>query len=79
MSNEKFLTITEFQFSFGKRENGNPKISRNTIITWLDKGLPKLQAGGQGKLLIPYYKALKWLEEDTPDNIKKETEECLEN
>ena len=69
MSNEKFLTINEFQFSFGRRENGNPKISRNTIITWLDKGLPKLQAGGHGKLLIPLYKALKWLEDDTPDNV----------
>ena len=72
MSNEKFLSREEFQFYFGTKEDGNPKISRNTITSWLDKGLPRLQAGGQGKMLIPLYKALLWLENDTPDNIIKE-------
>jgi len=58
MNNEEYVTRKEF-CSF-------LNISHNTLIKWLGAGLPRLQPGGSGKILIPKFKALKWLETETP-------------
>lgn len=64
MSNEEYVTQKEWcEFL---------KISKNTLSKWFSEGMPKLQPGGSGKILIPKFKALKWLESSTPNNIIKE-------
>ena len=56
MKDEKYLTRKEFCNYL--------RVSRSILATWIDSGLPKLQANGKGKLLIPLNKALAWLEND---------------
>lgn len=63
MNNEQYVTQKEFcEFL---------KISRNTLNKWFSKGMPKLQPGGRGKILIPKFKALKWIELSTPRSNRR--------
>ena len=63
MKNEEYVTKKVFCEFIGK--------SRNTLENWLKDGLPCVQPGGRGNLLIPKFKAAKWIDNETPENVAK--------
>ena len=63
MDNEEYVTKKEFCEFIGK--------SRNTLEKWIRYGLPYVQPGGKGNLLIPKFIAAKWIDNETPENVAK--------
>jgi excisionase family DNA binding protein len=63
MDNEVYMSIKEFTEFLG--------ITKPTVYKWMRMGLPYFQVDGKGVIKIQKYKALRWLEESTPSNIKK--------
>ena len=63
MSNEKYIPVKEFAEFL--------RITLPTIYKWIDKGMPIIQVNGRGVIRVPKFQALKWLEESTPDNVRK--------